>query len=125
MKLAPWNIRGMNKVHKHKEVKAFLRMKKVSIMAVMEHKIMDPYYRSKKEPMRKTKQHPWVCSRVMVVLEEEDRIVISIVIDAEIRDFANFLNETGLSEFKYIRAEFTWTNGHICRKLDRGLFNVE
>lgn len=39
MKLITWNVRGMNKVHRQKEVRLFIRQNNVSILALIEHKI--------------------------------------------------------------------------------------
>ncbi|KAK4732287.1 hypothetical protein R3W88_025275 [Solanum pinnatisectum] len=41
MQLVTWNIRGMNKLHKQKELKLFVKENKVSIIAVLEHKIKE------------------------------------------------------------------------------------
>ncbi|KAK4720321.1 hypothetical protein R3W88_018659 [Solanum pinnatisectum] len=41
MQLVAWNVRGLNKVHKQKEAKLFIRTNNVSIIALLEHKIKD------------------------------------------------------------------------------------
>jgi len=41
MQLVTWNTRGLNKPHKQKELRLFLRENNVSIIAVLEHKIKD------------------------------------------------------------------------------------
>lgn len=41
MQLVAWNVRGMNKVHKQKEAKLFIRTNNVSIIALLEHTIND------------------------------------------------------------------------------------
>lgn len=39
MKLITWNTRGLNKLHKQKELKVFMKVNKVSIIAIIEHKV--------------------------------------------------------------------------------------
>jgi len=39
MKLITWNVRGLNKVYKQKEVAMLIKTTKVSIIALLEHKI--------------------------------------------------------------------------------------
>lgn len=41
MKLVTWNTRGLNKIHKQKELKLFMKENKVSIIAVIEHKVKE------------------------------------------------------------------------------------
>lgn len=41
MRLVTWNIRGLNKIPRQKEVSKFLRGNKVSMMAILEHKVKE------------------------------------------------------------------------------------
>ncbi|KAH0761484.1 hypothetical protein KY290_017557 [Solanum tuberosum] len=41
MKLVTWNIRGLNKLHKQKELKLFVEENNVSIIEILEHKIKE------------------------------------------------------------------------------------
>lgn len=41
MTLITWNTRGLNKFYKQKEMKLFLKTNKVSIIAIIEHKIKE------------------------------------------------------------------------------------
>ncbi|XP_075075708.1 uncharacterized protein LOC142162798 [Nicotiana tabacum] len=43
--------------------------------------------------------------------------------EAEIRDFNDFLDDTGMTELRYVGREFTWTNSHVHSKIDRALVN--
>lgn len=38
MKLVAWNIRGLNKIFKQKELCRFISINKISIMAIFEHR---------------------------------------------------------------------------------------
>ncbi|XP_016457630.1 uncharacterized protein LOC107781446 [Nicotiana tabacum] len=53
----------------------------------------------------------------------EDRYNGNPVMEAEIRDFNDFLENTGMIELRYIGREFTWTNSHVHSKIDRALVN--
>lgn len=41
MKLITSNVRGMNMLYKHKELKAFIQSSRVSIIAIVEHKVLE------------------------------------------------------------------------------------
>lgn len=41
MTLITWNTRGLNNLHKQKEMKLFMKINKVSIIAIIEHKIKE------------------------------------------------------------------------------------
>ncbi|XP_070010516.1 uncharacterized protein [Nicotiana sylvestris] len=51
----------------------------------------------------------------------EDRCNGDPVMEAEIRDFTDFLDNTRMTELKYVGREFTWTNSHVHSKIDRAL----
>ncbi|XP_070038226.1 uncharacterized protein LOC142167392 [Nicotiana tabacum] len=55
----------------------------------------------------------------------EDRPIGNLVQEMEIRDFNNFIADTGLVEMKTSGRSFTWTNGHTYSKIDRVLVNAE
>lgn len=42
LNLATWNIRGLNKVYKHREVKEFLKDNKIALIILVEHRIKLP-----------------------------------------------------------------------------------
>lgn len=41
MKLITWNVRGLNKLYKQKEMNEFLTVNKVSIIAIIEHRVTE------------------------------------------------------------------------------------
>ena len=43
--------------------------------------------------------------------------------DWEIKDFADCILQSGLHEFNYVGAFFTWTNKTIWSRIDRALYN--
>jgi len=45
------------------------------------------------------------------------------VTERETRDFASCINQSGLKEFKYERAFFTWTNKTVWSRIDRAFHN--
>ncbi|XP_070025321.1 uncharacterized protein LOC142181853 [Nicotiana tabacum] len=53
----------------------------------------------------------------------EDRYNGNLVMEAEIRDFTDFLDNTGMTELRYVGREFTWTNSHVHSKIDKALVN--
>lgn len=40
MKVVTWNVRGFNKVYKHKELIKFLQVNKVDMIAILEHRVL-------------------------------------------------------------------------------------
>jgi len=61
---------------------------------------------------------------VITIHKGEDRIVGSPVIDAEIRDFDDYLRDTSMTILKHIGRDFTWTNGHTNSRIDWALVNT-
>ncbi|XP_019256264.1 PREDICTED: uncharacterized protein LOC109234650 [Nicotiana attenuata] len=59
------------------------------------------------------------------ILEVEDRTHGTVVQDQEIRDFREFMEESGMTELKAIGRSFTWTNSHVFSKIDRAIVNGE
>lgn len=59
------------------------------------------------------------------ILYADERVNGRSIQEAEVRDFSNFLSETGLTEMKTIGRNFTWTNGQILSKIDRALVNSD
>lgn len=43
MKLITWNVRGMNKLFKKKEIKEFFRKNKINIVAIIEHRVQEQH----------------------------------------------------------------------------------
>lgn len=41
MKLVTWNTRGINELHKQKELKLFMKENNIGVIAVLEHKIKE------------------------------------------------------------------------------------
>lgn len=69
---------------------------------------------------------PWLTmGDFNAVLRPDDRVNGQPVHDSETRDFKDFLINTGLCELKTIGRDFTWTNGHIFSKIDKGLANSD
>lgn len=59
------------------------------------------------------------------VLAIEDRQGGAPVQEAEIRDFNEYLLDTGMTEIRSVRREFTWTNSHVFSKIDKAVVNAE
>lgn len=59
------------------------------------------------------------------ILEEEDRIMGSSMQDSEVKDFANFLEDNGLTEMKTVGRKYIWSNGHLSSKIDRVIVNAQ
>ncbi|KAM3249156.1 hypothetical protein P3L10_010925 [Capsicum annuum] len=53
------------------------------------------------------------------LLAEDNRT--SSVQEIEVKNFNNFLENTGSSEIKTIGRKYTWTNGHVYSKIDWAL----
>lgn len=76
--------------------------------------------------LAKNIQCPWVLIEDFnTILEEEDRIMGSPMQDSEVKDFANFLKDNGLTEMKIVGRKYTWSNGHVFSKIDRAVVNAE
>ncbi|XP_070038219.1 uncharacterized protein [Nicotiana tomentosiformis] len=202
MKVITWNVRGMYKLYKQKELREFIKENKASVIAIIEHRvkeykkgqvvhkiaptwewfsntspnnkgriwlIWDPKYAAvkkisthnqyiqaaisfsntaltfyftviyglhtvhdRKELWRKLReieirqQEPWlVMGDFNAILEVEDKVHGNMVQDHEIRDFREFLKDTGMTELQAIGRPFTWTNSHVFSKIDRALVNGE
>ncbi|KAG5632415.1 hypothetical protein H5410_004132 [Solanum commersonii] len=71
-------------------------------------------------------QGPLLCmGDYNAVLQAEDRPQGSQVQDIEVKDFNDFIIDTGMQEMKTVRGTYTWTNGHTCSRIDRALVNAE
>ncbi|XP_070009487.1 uncharacterized protein [Nicotiana sylvestris] len=67
---------------------------------------------------------PWIAMGDYNAIQSwEDRYNGNPVMEAEIRDFNDFLENTGMIELRYVGREFTWTNSHVHSKIDRALVN--
>ncbi|XP_059310282.1 uncharacterized protein LOC132061497 [Lycium ferocissimum] len=76
--------------------------------------------------IQSTMQAPWLAiGDYNAILSEDDRQIGSPVQKVEVRDFSNFLDDTGLTIIRATGRDYTWTNGHTYRTLDRGLVNAE
>lgn len=65
---------------------------------------------------------PWyVCGDFNVVLTTRDRINGHIVTESECRGLSSFMADMNLTIMKSAGNEFTWSNGHVSRKIDRAL----
>ncbi|XP_019225075.1 PREDICTED: uncharacterized protein LOC109206683 [Nicotiana attenuata] len=202
MSVITWNVRGMNKTYKQKEVKEFVRINNKTVIALVEHKvkylkaneiikkiapgwewvsnartgqkgriwvmwdpriyIFDPsevdeqiihgQIRVKSKPVnfgftaiyglhtikdRRTmweklrqinsnQQGPWLAmGDYNAVLHVTDRQHGTEVQDIEVKDFKEYIMDTGMSELQYVGREYTRTNNHTYSRIDRGLVNTE
>ncbi|XP_075092211.1 uncharacterized protein LOC142172480 [Nicotiana tabacum] len=67
---------------------------------------------------------PWIAMGDYNAIQSwKDRYNENPVMEAEIRDFNDFLENTGMTELRYVGREFTWTNSHLHSKVDRALVN--
>ncbi|XP_070017986.1 uncharacterized protein [Nicotiana sylvestris] len=68
---------------------------------------------------------PWIAMGYYNVTQSfEDRYNGNPVMEAETRDFSEFLLNTGMTELKAVGREFTWTNNHVYSRIDRALVNA-
>nr|XP_016476393.1 PREDICTED: uncharacterized protein LOC107797984 [Nicotiana tabacum] len=70
-------------------------------------------------------QGPWIAMGDYNVIQSvEDRYNGNPVMEAETRDFSDFLENTGMTELKTVCIEFTWTNNRVYSRIDRALVNA-
>lgn len=43
MKLVSWNVQGLNKAYKQKEMQRYIKEHNISIMAIIEHRVQEKY----------------------------------------------------------------------------------
>nr|XP_009765502.1 PREDICTED: uncharacterized protein LOC104217045 [Nicotiana sylvestris] len=55
----------------------------------------------------------------------EDRINGSSVQENEIKDFKEFLINTGICEMRTVGRDYTWTNSHVFSRIERAIVNAE
>ncbi|XP_019257656.1 PREDICTED: uncharacterized protein LOC109235863 [Nicotiana attenuata] len=80
---------------------------------------------SKLRLIHSTQQGPWLAmGDYNAVLHEQDRQYGSTVQDMEIKDFKEFLQDTGMNELQTVGRGYTWTNNHTYSRIDRGLVNA-
>ncbi|XP_059301906.1 uncharacterized protein LOC132053823 [Lycium ferocissimum] len=154
MKVATWNVRGFNKLHKHKEMMRIVNKEKVVVMAITEHRVTEQKAPSiiKKvdinfaftaiyglhtiddrkilwqdiQRLEPNIQQPWlVMGDFKAVLKHNDRMGGSPIQDAEVADFEQLLDTTSLTVMKTVGRFYTWTNSHVHSRIDRGLVNAE
>ncbi|XP_070013814.1 uncharacterized protein [Nicotiana sylvestris] len=71
-------------------------------------------------------QGPWlIMGDYNATRSAEDRPIDNPVQELEVRNFNDFIEDTGLTEMKTSGRNFTWTNGHTYSKIDRALINVD
>ncbi|WMV28538.1 hypothetical protein MTR67_021923 [Solanum verrucosum] len=65
-------------------------------------------------------QEPMICiGDFNAILSSEDRQLGNPFQKGEIRDFNEFILDTGMSELKSIGRTYTWSNGRTCSKIDK------
>ncbi|XP_060170760.1 uncharacterized protein LOC132601709 [Lycium barbarum] len=72
-------------------------------------------------------QHgPWlIMGDFNSILNAEDRMNGSEVLEAEVRDFKQFLTNNSLAELQSFGRDYTWTNGHVMSIIDRAIVNAD
>ncbi|XP_019267285.1 PREDICTED: uncharacterized protein LOC109244618 [Nicotiana attenuata] len=71
-------------------------------------------------------QGPWLAmGDYNAVLYVTHRQHGSEVQDMEVKDFKEYMMDTGMSELQYVGRGYTWTNNHTYSRIDRGLVNTE
>ncbi|XP_060200122.1 uncharacterized protein LOC132628354 [Lycium barbarum] len=71
-------------------------------------------------------QGPWLAMRdYNTILSEKDGELGNPVQEVEIRDFGDFLLDTGMTEMRTVGRSFTWTNGHTFSRIDRAIINAD
>ncbi|XP_060210979.1 uncharacterized protein LOC132637995 [Lycium barbarum] len=59
------------------------------------------------------------------VLALEDRVMGNPVVEADIRDFNQFLVDAAMTEMRTVWRDYTWTNGHVMSRIDRAIVNSD
>ncbi|XP_019256828.1 PREDICTED: uncharacterized protein LOC109235244 [Nicotiana attenuata] len=71
-------------------------------------------------------QGPWlVMGDFNAVLHITDRQHGSEVQDMEMKDFKEYMMDTGMNELPSVGRDYTWTNNHTYSRIDKGLVNTE
>ncbi|XP_019267526.1 PREDICTED: uncharacterized protein LOC109244827 [Nicotiana attenuata] len=71
-------------------------------------------------------QGPWLAmGDFNAVLHVTDRQHGSEVQDMEVKDFKEYMMDTGMNELQSVGRGYTWTNNHTYSRIDRGLVNTE
>ncbi|XP_075105118.1 uncharacterized protein LOC142179327 [Nicotiana tabacum] len=79
----------------------------------------------KLEQLHNELQGPWIVMGDYNAIQSfEDRYNDNHVMEAETRDFSEFLENAGMTELKTVGREFTWTNSHIYSRIDKALVNA-
>ncbi|XP_060216288.1 uncharacterized protein LOC132643763 [Lycium barbarum] len=80
---------------------------------------------TKLKAMHNNIHDPWlVMGDFNAIMRVEDRIIGSEVQEYEVKDFRDFMLDTGMHELQTIGREYTWTNNHIYSIIDRALANA-
>ncbi|XP_060210242.1 uncharacterized protein LOC132637116 [Lycium barbarum] len=66
----------------------------------------------------------WICmGDYNAMLALEDRVMGNPVVEADIRDFKQFLVDAAMTEMRTVGRDYTWTNGHVLSRIDRAIVN--
>ncbi|WMV38309.1 hypothetical protein MTR67_031694 [Solanum verrucosum] len=70
-------------------------------------------------------QGPMLCmGDYNAIFQADDRPQGSSIQDIEVRDFNECLIDIGIHDVKTTGGSYTWTNGHTCIRIDKGIVNV-
>lgn len=71
-------------------------------------------------------QGPWMCmGDFNTLLLVDDRLGGNPIQDAEMKDFNDFLLDTFMVVLKSVGRRFTWSNSHICSRIDWAIGNAD
>ncbi|XP_060211857.1 uncharacterized protein LOC132639432 [Lycium barbarum] len=199
IKLITWNVRGLSKDHKQREVRKFIHENKVDLLAIVEHKVNKKHveaiikriaqgwnwvanYNAQDKGRIWILWNPHVLTFTAQIIHEqfiygvirgqstsfhfaaiyglhtvesrrelwselrnihagvqislllmgdfnaikelEDRSSNNIVHDSDVKDFKDFLFNTGMDELPYVGSKYTWSNGHVQSKIDWSIVNT-
>lgn len=120
----------LNKSEQYIQGRVILRRKSLSFLFVAIYGLHTIQNRKKMwEDLRilttGVKEHMICIRNYNAILTGDDRVQGSQVHEVEIRDFNEFLLDTGMDELKSTGRIYTWSNGHTCSKIDRAVVNAE
>ncbi|XP_019236447.1 PREDICTED: uncharacterized protein LOC109216720 [Nicotiana attenuata] len=80
---------------------------------------------SKMRQIHSIQQGPWLAmGDYNAVLHPQDRQYGTEVQEMKIKNFKEYMRDTGMNELQYVGRSYTWTNNHTYSRIDRGLVNV-